>query len=593
MPNSSKKKVDFVYKCIRDNNVRITWCWQCLYVMCGCVCVFCSGQIALGAGAGKITVENSSSVAVTLIITKYYDASGNSVAIPDPRNRWSLSPKQSGTLTLNGQPIIAKRVHYTVTNADGATHWVRRSPRNGVLRINVGFWTHRSNRQLWRGILLADRGKTNPHPVRFEYLPDSRRWQKLEDDPVLQVTRIEELKELTYDSRYVDLLDPLTGKYYRLYNEFAAFESYPDSDWILLTYKGGWIRKSDYSAIDYTEAGAYASTDIEWQGVVFDDDGNAIGVVDREPVSGADNSSKSSRDQINEQLDSLWREQDARFERELIAQADREELERKEKQRRDEEHARQEKKKQDEYKATVARINGEFDRRERNRKVADDFVANNRCRYGINGTCSPVGGQTQCNYFARELIEKLTGASIPELNGEANDIYDSLDKAAKASANTGWYSVETWLKASPTYRELEQRFATATSAKEREMFQMKVREMQFLAVATAVDRGRTAVAVVKSSSGDGHIAVITPAPTQFSASIPEMHPPRGWGIRMPYISQAGKVNDRFLDGKDGVWSGKPISEGFTKKDLASMKIYILDKQNFNDLNLEPGMLKKP
>jgi hypothetical protein len=113
-------------------------------------------------------------------------------------------------------------------------------------------------------------------------------------------------------------------------------------------------------------------------------------------------------------------------------------------------------------------------------------------------------GDTQCNFFVRDVVESLLAQSRPELHGSANDIADAL-----AAQSTNW--AQTSLNVAPG--------DTAGI---------------FMSALAQVNAGTIIIVAYRSpdASQHGHLAIIVPSDQLYGSGT--------WG-QVPYLAQAGPL----------------------------------------------------
>jgi hypothetical protein len=159
--------------------------------------------------------------------------------------------------------------------------------------------------------------------------------------------------------------------------------------------------------------------------------------------------------------------------------------------------------------------------------TASDLATDNKADYASSGNV------THCSQFVRDFSAAVVGQPLPELQGQVSNQVSALDKSkdwtalnystnqqaaltqAQADANAGKLVVVAWVNPQPT--------ATDT----------------------------------------GHIAVVVPNPTS-TASPDGMAPSGNWGMRVPYIAQAGTT----------VSPKTPLSYGFGSDKKPSLQIFV-------------------
>jgi hypothetical protein len=135
--------------------------------------------------------------------------------------------------------------------------------------------------------------------------------------------------------------------------------------------------------------------------------------------------------------------------------------------------------------------------------------------------------QTQCNAFLRDFAKRFTGLDMPEFAGQdllANQMFDNLVKSGNFKP--------LGLQKDP-----------------KDVFQ-KAQEL--------ADEGRFVVVAYKKPDGHGHVAVVVPADGDMETSDK-------WGMKVPYIAQAG----------ESVFSKGKLSEGFGPDKLKDMEVFVL------------------
>jgi hypothetical protein len=141
---------------------------------------------------------------------------------------------------------------------------------------------------------------------------------------------------------------------------------------------------------------------------------------------------------------------------------------------------------------------------------------------------------THCNQFVRDLTHEILNRYVPELEGRASEQLAQL-KAASAHADSPWRSLS--FQDDPAGA-----FANA----------------QELA-----NSGKLVVVAIP-----GHVAVVIPSTEGLDGlyeSKKSKSGDRGWGMRVPYIAQAGST----------VSDSMPLSEGFRPSSKSSMEIFVL------------------
>lgn len=149
----------------------------------------------------------------------------------------------------------------------------------------------------------------------------------------------------------------------------------------------------------------------------------------------------------------------------------------------------------------------------------------NETDYGAEGTV------TKCNFYARDVVEAILQQTRPDLRvnssggvARANDQFDNL------LSSPDWVKQNFPLDAAGVFKK-----------------------------AHAAASGGTLVLVAyknASAAESGHIAIIVPASTMEDSTT--------WGMKMPFVAQAGKKNPRQLasEAAKSVFSSLKLSFGF-------------------------------
>lgn len=165
-------------------------------------------------------------------------------------------------------------------------------------------------------------------------------------------------------------------------------------------------------------------------------------------------------------------------------------------------------------------------------RIAKKLGVEQKSRY------KPSGKKTHCSEFVRDFAGELLGRAVSELDGQAGNQADQL-KAAAASPDSKWRSLS--FPDDP---------------------QSAFQNAQVLA-----NEGKLVVVTWKNpkptGTDTGHIAVVVPSPQEDGGLFDATK--RKWGMRVPYIAQAGEtVSDRM-----------PLGDGFGPAKKAGMEVYVL------------------
>jgi len=154
------------------------------------------------------------------------------------------------------------------------------------------------------------------------------------------------------------------------------------------------------------------------------------------------------------------------------------------------------------------------------------------------GRYQPDGKETHCSEFVRDFAKELLGRTIPELEGRAGDQCDRL-KAAAASPDSKWRSLSFSDDPAPAFQNAQD----------------------------LANEGKLVVVAWKNphptGSDSGHVAVVVPSGQEggdlFDATKLK------WGMKVPYIAQAGATVSEYM----------PLRDGFGPSRKAGMEIYVL------------------
>ncbi len=147
---------------------------------------------------------------------------------------------------------------------------------------------------------------------------------------------------------------------------------------------------------------------------------------------------------------------------------------------------------------------------------------------------APSGKTTHCNQFVHDFAREVLNRSLPELEGRASGQLTQLKDAANR-ADSSWRSLSFQDDPARGFRMAQD---LANSGK---------------LVIVAIP-GHVAIVVPSSEGADG-----------LYDSQKSKSGNRGWGMRVPYVAQAGKK----------VSESMPLSEGFPPSSMASMEIFVL------------------
>lgn len=154
-----------------------------------------------------------------------------------------------------------------------------------------------------------------------------------------------------------------------------------------------------------------------------------------------------------------------------------------------------------------------------------------------NSPYKSIGAQTQCSRFVRDLAKEFVGKTLPELDGNVSAQVTSLTKLA-GQQNSKWSTVD---------------FNGDNKAK-----LAAFKKAQDLA-----NQGKLVLVAWKNPkptpANSGHIAAIVPAQN--------MEESGKWGIKVPYIAQAGET----------ISSKMKLSDGFNPAMKSSLMIFVYDK----------------
>ena len=152
----------------------------------------------------------------------------------------------------------------------------------------------------------------------------------------------------------------------------------------------------------------------------------------------------------------------------------------------------------------------------------------------------PAGGTTRCSEFVRDYARTLLDRDVPELQGRASDQFDRMAESSQ------WKSLKFQDK-SPRGR----------SARRRRW----------------QDQGNLVVIAWKNpqptATNSGHVAVVVP----LQGGDKDLYPSTAWGVKVPYIAQAGAKLTRRDD--RAVFSYLPLSEGFGADKKDGLEIFVL------------------
>ena len=150
----------------------------------------------------------------------------------------------------------------------------------------------------------------------------------------------------------------------------------------------------------------------------------------------------------------------------------------------------------------------------------------------------PDGKKTHCSEFVRDFATDLLGRDVPELDGQAGKQADNL-KASAEKPDSKWRSLS---------------FPDDPLA-------------AFQGAQALANEGKLVVVAWKNphptGTDTGHIAVVVPSPQDDGGLFDATK--RKWGMKVPYIAQAGEtVSDRM-----------PLGDGFGPAKKAGMEVYVL------------------
>lgn len=165
-------------------------------------------------------------------------------------------------------------------------------------------------------------------------------------------------------------------------------------------------------------------------------------------------------------------------------------------------------------------------------RVAKKLGAEQKGRY------KPSGKTTHCSEFVRDLATELLGRDVPELRGRAGEQADSL-KASAEKPDSKWRSLS---------------FPDDPAS-------------AFQVAQVLANEGKLVVVTWKnphpSGTDTGHVAVVVPSPQEDGGLFDATK--RKWGMKVPYIAQAGEtVSDRMR-----------LGDGFGPAKKAGMEVYVL------------------
>jgi hypothetical protein len=162
-------------------------------------------------------------------------------------------------------------------------------------------------------------------------------------------------------------------------------------------------------------------------------------------------------------------------------------------------------------------------------KAATDLAVDNKSDY------EPEGNVTHCSEFVRDYATNVVGREMPELAGVVSTQVRAISES------------EDWT---------ELNFAKDP--------QLILQQAQIYA-----NSGKLVIAAwanpTPTDTDSGHIAVVVPNPTS-ATSKDGMDASGKWGLRVPYIAQAGKKV--FAKGK--------LSEGFGPECKSGLRIFVWD-----------------
>jgi hypothetical protein len=163
-------------------------------------------------------------------------------------------------------------------------------------------------------------------------------------------------------------------------------------------------------------------------------------------------------------------------------------------------------------------------------KIAEKLAADEKT-YGASGD------QTQCNRFARDMINGLLNATVAVLEGTANDQFDKLSS-------------------SPQWKAM----GFAASGNKAELFQ-KAQDF--------ANDGELVLVVYKNPTpnGHGHIAVVVPGVPVTSGN---------WKMKVPMVAQAGQKNPAKKVGEEdiSVFARLELSYAFAPDKAANMEVFV-------------------
>lgn len=164
--------------------------------------------------------------------------------------------------------------------------------------------------------------------------------------------------------------------------------------------------------------------------------------------------------------------------------------------------------------------------------VAKKLGAEQKARY------KPSGKTTHCNEFVRDFATELLGRDVPELRGRVGEQADQL-KASAEMPDSKWRSLS---------------FPDDPQA-------------AFQTAQALANEGKLVVVIWKNpkptGTDTGHVAVVVPSPEEDGGLFDATK--RKWGMRVPYIAQAGETVSDLM----------PLGHGFGPAKKVGMEVYVL------------------
>ena len=147
-------------------------------------------------------------------------------------------------------------------------------------------------------------------------------------------------------------------------------------------------------------------------------------------------------------------------------------------------------------------------------------------------------GKTFCNVFVRDVVQDVLKQSRQELSGTANEQFTKL------SNHANWKKLD--IHSLKLQESLEEAHAKANA-------------------------GKIVLVLYKNDAGHGHISIIVPAAN--------MEDSGAWGMKMPFMAQAGPKNPRNLpnEADKSVFDSLKMSYGFKKTALSTMEIVVFQQ----------------